>query len=85
MKIKHAVKISLALLIACCAFAFAETYSWVLQKKENGIAVYTRPMKGYDFKEVRVVNKVKSSLTAIVALLLDTKNYPKWQYGCKET
>ncbi|MEI7802154.1 MAG: START domain-containing protein [Bacteroidota bacterium] len=82
---KTAFKIFLLLLLTVSTSAFVETYSWELQKKENGIAVYTRPMSGYDFKEVRVVNKVKSSLSAIVALLLDTKNYPLWVYGCKET
>ncbi len=85
MKFKTRSRFFLFLFIFCSVSAFTPTYIWVLQKKENGIAVYTRPMKGYNFKEVRVVNKVKSSLTAIVALLLDTKNYPKWQYGCKET
>ncbi len=42
-------------------------------------------MKGFDFREVRVVNKVKSTLAAIVAVIFDTKNYPKWVYGCSGT
>ncbi|HEY6978062.1 MAG TPA: START domain-containing protein, partial [Chitinophagaceae bacterium] len=35
-------------------------------------------------KEVRTVTEVTSSLSAIVALLLDAKNYPNWIYSCSE-
>lgn len=72
-------------LLSVNALSTGDYYVWQLQKYENGIAVYIRPIKGYDFKEVRVVNKVKSNLSGIVGLLLDTKNYPKWQYGCSGT
>lgn len=57
---------------------------WTLKKNEDGIVVYTRYMPTSSLKEVRVSNTVKSSLSAIVALLLDTKNYPDWIYACKE-
>ncbi len=67
------------------SYSTNETYYWHLEKNENGIKVYSRPMKGFDFREVRVVNKVKSTLAAIVAVIFDTKNYPKWVYGCSGT
>jgi hypothetical protein len=56
-----------------------------LQKNENGIVVYTRDVTDSKLKEVRVVNTVTSSLSGLVALLLDTKNYPQWIYGCSES
>lgn len=56
-----------------------------MQKNENGIAVYTRLRSGSDFKEVRVVSTVTSSLGGIVALMLDTKNYTNWIYACRES
>jgi hypothetical protein len=59
--------------------------SWVLERNENGIKVYTRMYSGFNFKEVKVINRVKSTLSAMVALLFDTKNYPLWVYGCSET
>lgn len=62
-----------------------QIHIWRLEKNENGIKVYSRPMNGFDFREVRVVNKVKSTLAAIVAVIFDTKNYPKWVYGCSGT
>ena len=67
------------------SYSTNETYYWHLEKNENGLKVYSRPMKGFDFREVRVVNKVKSTLAAIVAVIFDTKNYPKWVYGCSGT
>lgn len=77
--------ISLFVFILFTAFVDDNSGSWVLQKNENGIIVYTRTMEGSQIKEVRVVNKVKSSLAGMVALLLDTKNYTNWIYACTES
>jgi hypothetical protein len=73
--------------VAILLFAFAPARSqseWELKKSESGINVYTRYTPTSQLKEVLVKNTVKSSLSAIVALLLDTKNYPNWIYACKE-
>lgn len=67
------------------SFSFNNANDWVLQKNEQGIEVYTRSVEGSEYKEVRVINSVKSSLSGVVALLLDTKNYPKWIYACGES
>ena len=64
--------------------ANADSIDWVLRKNENGITVYTRYAEGSNLKEVKVVNVVNSSLTGLVALLLDVKNYPNWIYACSE-
>lgn len=73
------------ILFSSNSYSTSDEYNWRLEKNENGIKVYSRPMKGFDFREVRVVNKVKSTLAAIVAVIFDTKNYPKWVYGCSGT
>jgi len=57
---------------------------WNLKKDENGIKVYTRYAENSKLKEVKTVNVVESSLSGIVALLLDVKNYPHWIYACNE-
>jgi len=73
-----------------CFFILLPLYSsrdqqdWELKKEENGIKVYTRYAENSKLKEVRAVTEVKSSLSAIVALLLDVKNYPNWIYACSE-
>lgn len=70
--------------ICCGAIVVGDgAYVWQLRKSENGIKVYTRPLKGFEYHEARVVNTVRSSLSSIVALMLDTKNYPNWMYGCE--
>lgn len=79
--------ISGTLLFAMLLFAFLPARSqadWELKKSESGITVYTKYTPTSQLKEVLVKNTVKSSLSAIVALLLDTKNYPNWIYACKE-
>ena len=67
------------------SFNFSDSPGWVLQKNENGIAVYTRIHADSPIKEVRVVNCVRSSLSSIVALMMETTNYPNWIYGCIES
>jgi hypothetical protein len=64
------------------SFKTDDTSDWTLQKNENGIKVYTKAVEGTGIKEVRVVNKVKSSLSGMVALLLDSRNYTNWIYEC---
>lgn len=58
---------------------------WLLQKKEKDILVYTRSRPGTSIKEVRVVHQVKSSLSGMVALLLDSPSYTQWIYACTES
>ena len=85
IKMKTKFALLFFILFSSSSYSVNETYNWRLEKNEIGIKVYSRPMKGFDFREVRVVNKVKSTLAAIVAVILDTKNYPKWVYGCSST
>lgn len=72
------------LAMLCSSFSGSDSQNWILKKNENGITVYTRTVAGSDLKEVRVVNRVKSSLSGMVAILLDSKNYSDWMVGCKE-
>jgi len=73
-----------------CFFIFlplsssGDQHDWELKKEENGIKVYTRYAENSRLKEVRAVTEVESSLSGIVALLLDVKNYPNWIYACGE-
>jgi hypothetical protein len=71
-------------LVIGISFSSNDSSDWVLRKNENGIAVYTRYTTGTNIKEIWVIDTVKSSLSAVVALLLDTKNYPAWVYRCIE-
>ncbi|MCW3105260.1 MAG: lipid-binding domain protein [Bacteroidetes bacterium] len=76
-------KISLFLLLAAFLSAFSQSdNSWHLKKSEGGILVYTRNSPGSDFKELKSVCTLKTSLSSIVALLNDWDTYPQWVYKC---
>lgn len=84
MKIIQTVILSCSFFLLLSAFSYDNPGDWILKKDENGIKVYTRYSPGSNLKEVRVVNTVRSSLSAIVAVLIETKNYPQWIYACGE-
>ncbi len=56
---------------------------WELKKLENGISVYTRLTEGSEYKELKVVFQIKTSLSSLVALLNDVESYPQWVYRCE--
>ncbi len=55
---------------------------WELKKDKDNIAVYTRKNINSDFKELKCVTTVKSSLSSIVKILTDYDHYPDWVYHC---
>jgi hypothetical protein len=55
---------------------------WQLKTDKNGIEVFTRPEPGSRVKAVKSVCTIKSSLSGIVAILLDIPAYHKWIYRC---
>ena len=58
---------------------------WELVKEKNGIKVYTREIKGKDFKELKMDGIIRGqSLSSFVALFHDLDSYPKWVYSFGE-
>jgi len=66
-------------------FKTEQNKSWELKKNSDGISIYTRNSEGSDFKELKSVMQLKTSLSSIVALLNDWENYPKWVYKCEKS
>ena len=58
---------------------------WQLKKSENGISVYTRSVKGSNYKELKAVYQIKTSLSSVIALLNDVESYPQWSYQCEKS
>ena len=58
--------------------------AWELAKKQNEITVYTRHVKGSNFKEYKAVANIKASLSSMVAIVDDVEAYPSWIHTCKE-
>jgi hypothetical protein len=54
---------------------------WMLQKDESGVQVYTKSTQGSDFKTVKTVCTLQTTLTRMAAILLDVMRTPEWVYG----
>ena len=55
---------------------------WTLKKYGDGVAVYNRELDTTDFKELKAVTQLKTSLSSIIALLEDRETYSQWVYKC---
>ncbi len=77
------IKTSIAVLILITYTAFKPgERAWELQSNKNGIAVYTRTVDGYSVSAVKSVCIINSSLSGMVALVLDVASYKKWIFHC---
>ncbi len=57
---------------------------WELRSNKNGIAVYTKTVDGYSVSSVKSVCTFNTSLSGMVALVLDIPSYKKWIFHCKD-
>jgi ribosome-associated toxin RatA of RatAB toxin-antitoxin module len=58
---------------------------WILKKQSNEVTVYSRGVDRSAIKELRAVTQIKTSLSSIIALLLDRESYPQWVYKCAKS
>ncbi len=56
---------------------------WTLQKQESGVQVYTKLTPGSDFKTVKTICTLQTTLSRMTAILLDVMRTPEWVYGTK--
>jgi ribosome-associated toxin RatA of RatAB toxin-antitoxin module len=83
----HKIRLLLFLFSVLCFIAFIfpnMANAWDLAKKQNGITVYTRSVKGSNFKEYKAIAHIKASLSSLVAIVEDISAYPSWIHTCKE-
>jgi hypothetical protein len=76
------MKLLFCLLISAVCFSQEGKFDWQLKKDESGIAVYSRKTVNSNFKELKSIAYVKTSLSSIVALLDDWDTYTQWVYKC---
>lgn len=57
---------------------------WKFRKSKNDVDVYFRESEDSKVKELRMVGKVESSLTAALLVISDIERFPEWVYNCKE-
>jgi len=67
----------LSLLFAYVSFSQSYT-EWELKKDRDGIKVYTREVTDSRIKEFKVESEVISSLSAVVAVMVDIESIPGW-------
>ncbi len=75
---------SFILLLFC--FWFEPNYAqsdWKEVRNEQQIKVYTRTVKGYDIKELKIIANFDASAQSFVALLLDVASQPKYLFSCE--
>ena len=77
--------ILIALAPVLTGFTFIEqTSDWKLEKNKKGIKIYTRELQGSEYKEVKAVTNIKTSLSSLVAALKDVPSHTSWIYNCEE-
>ena len=60
-------------------------FDWQIKKEESGISVYSRKTINSNFRELKSVAYIKTSLSSIVALIDDWDTYTQWVYKCGES
>lgn len=67
-----------------CAFLFAtffapaQTFEWKKASEKEGIVVYTSSVNGSSLKAYRGEVEVRTTLSAVVALITDVENFSNW-------
>ncbi len=65
------------LLLNLILFNVSAKADWKLRKEESGVKIYTRSVEGSPFEEFRATVVIpKTSLTGVLDVITDVKNYP---------
>ncbi|MDH5717081.1 MAG: START domain-containing protein [Spirochaetia bacterium] len=83
-KIKYFYKKNLLFLflIFVLKINFLAASEWEQKKNKSGIEIYLREIEGSEYKELKAIMKLKTTLVSLVSLLDDTASYPLWIYQC---
>lgn len=72
----------LLLVLPLATFASSD---WRLEKTQEKVEFFLRDYPGSSIPEFKAVTQIPTSMTAIVAVLLDVESYPKWVHRCRES
>lgn len=78
------LNIRMLLISLLILFEVSAQGQWMLDRKEDGIEVYTRNERGSDFKSFKAIAFVEASTIEIIKILRDADSYTKW-YGFTKT
>ena len=66
-------------------FSISQNDGWKLVKEVEEIKVYTRKVDGSQYKQIRMISKIKAPLSEIVYALEDVNYHPEWAYETEGT
>jgi hypothetical protein len=75
--------VSLALLLPVAAFA--ADAQWVLAQDEDRIQLYTRPVEGSPFLEVKALAQINAPITEVATVMGDGDGCDEWRAMCKSS
>lgn len=73
------------MLASLLALQSLSAFAWELEKKSDGIEVYTELPQGSDFKAFHAVTQVRSSLGQLVSMLLQPAFQTEWIQDCEKS
>jgi hypothetical protein len=80
-KISCLVNLLIALLLSSNAWAQGD---WKLKTDKDDVQVYMKAEDNSSYKSVKTVTTLRTSLSAVSAILLDVLKTPDWVYGTKQ-
>ena len=78
-------KIFLILLILFFINNIYSQNTWKQIANSKGVVVYSREQDDSDYDEVKAITIMNTTVSALVALLMDIESYPDWVYSCRES
>jgi hypothetical protein len=79
----YRVGIILTLLLVAAGHTAHSQSDWELRTEKQGIKVYTRTFPDSKYKAIKVELQLQTSLTRLVAVLLDVPTATEWVYATK--
>ncbi len=77
--------IALFSILAAMFFSAFQSHAeegWSLSKDKEGIKVYTKKYKSYNYKEFKGIVIVDGEVDDLINILKDVTTYDKWSYNC---
>ncbi len=75
------MKVKFYFLFVIVSIGFSQAQSkWSIKKNENGIKVYSRIVKGSNFKEYKASTFINAPIDSIISVLTDGDNLKNWNY-----
>ncbi|UBM62733.1 hypothetical protein LA303_01835 [Candidatus Sulfidibacterium hydrothermale] len=73
------------ILVVFPVFTGAQNGKWKCVKKSDSVFVYSKKSNSSNLQIIKAETEIKTSLSALVALLIDNKNHKNWVYLNKKT